>query len=285
MALGTNRKSKKTKANIAMRPIDSLRKVRKFITKSFCDRSPRLGYRYRPGDVVIEDFAEFSGIPLNVVADKIANYHRINAEEWHALNARSFSERAATFYESSQNFIFDTLSANPRPEAVIEKLDRFNPRMMKAIRAHPGKGFFEFGGGIGVFCEIVAGMGKDVYYMELPGLVFDFAQWRFKKRGVNVTAIEAKADTVYLPGKYDVVYTDAVIEHLPHSLQVEATKAIGQAVDEGGLLVFLVDLSGPTADNPMHHEVDIRELHDYLRAVGLHYEDGYCDSCSIWRRP
>ncbi len=267
-----------------MRLIVSLRRARRFIVNLFGNRSRRQGYRYRPGDIVIEDFAQFSGISLDIIAERIGNCNRINAEEWHALDAMSSSERAAKFYESSQNFVFDTLSANPRPEAIIKKLDRFNPRIMEAIRAHPGKRFFEFGGGIGVFCEIVAGMGKNVCYMELPGIVFDFAQWRFKKSGLKVTAIAAKGDVIDLPGKYDIVYTDAVIEHLPHPLQVEATKAIGQAVDEGGLLVFLVDLSGPTADDPMHYEVDICELHDYLREMGLRCEDGYYKSCSIWRR-
>jgi 2-polyprenyl-3-methyl-5-hydroxy-6-metoxy-1,4-benzoquinol methylase len=268
-----------------IQPIDSLRRVRKLIVDSFGGPSRRPGYRYQPGDTVIEDFAEFSGIPLNIVADRIANYHRINAEDWQALDAKSFSERAQTFYESSHNYIFDTLSGNPRPDAVVRKLDRFNPRIMEVIRAHPGRRFFEFGGGIGVFCEIMANMDKDVHYMELSGIVFDFAQWRFKKLGLKVTAIEAKAGSIYLPGKYDIAYTDAVIEHLPHVLEVEATKVVGQAVDEGGLLVFLVDLSGPSADYPMHHKVDIRELHDYLKAARLDCEDGYHKFCSIWRRP
>jgi SAM-dependent methyltransferase len=268
-----------------MRSINALRKIRRFIVSSFSHRNPDVGYRYRTGDVVIDDFAEFYGIPLDVVVERVANFHRINADDWNALDASSFSERAATFYESSENFIFGILSANPNPEAVMKKLNRFNPRILEVIRTHPGKRFFEFGGGIGVFCEITARMGKYVHYMELPGIVFDFAQWRFKKLGLNVKAIEAKADTICLPGKYDIVYTDAVLEHLPQSLQIEATNAIARAVDKDGLLIFLVDLSGPTKEDPMHHHVNIRELHDHLRSAGLRCEDGYQNFCSIWRRP
>lgn len=268
-----------------MRSINALGKIRRFIVGLFGRPNPDAGYRYRAGDVVIDDFAEFSGIPLNVVADKVANFRRLNVDDWNALNASSFSERAATFYESSQNYVFDTLSANPNPEAVIEKLNRFNPRILEAVRTHPGKRFFEFGGGVGVFCEIAARMGKHVYYMELPGIVFDFAQWRFKKLGLNVKAIKAKADRIYLPGKYDIIYTDAVLEHLPQSLQIEATKAMARVLDKDGLLIFLVDLSGPSEEDPMHHDVDIRELHDHLRSEGLHCEEGYQKFCSIWRRP
>ena len=268
-----------------MRSINTLRKIRRFVARSLIHWKPGPAYRYRAGDVVIEDFAEFSGIPLHVVTEKVANFHRINAEDWKALEAGSFSERAAGFYQSSQNFVFGILSANPNPDAVIKKLDRFNPRILQAIRTHPGKRFFEFGGGIGVFCEIAARMGKHVYYMELPGIVFQFAQWRFLKLGLNVNAIEAKAGEICLPDKYDIVYTDAVIEHLPQGLQIEATKAMAQAVDKDGLLIFLVDLSGPSEEDPMHHEVHIKELHDQLRSAGLCCEDGYHTFCSIWRRP
>ena len=223
-------------------------------------------------------------MPLDVVIHRVANFHRINADDWNALDAPSFSERAATFYNSSQNFVFGILSANASPEAVIRKLDRFNPRILESIRTHPGKRFFEFGGGIGVFCEIAARMGKDIYYMELPGSAFEFAQWRFRRLGLNVKVMAAKADSISVPGKYDIVYTDAVIEHLPQSLQIEATKAMAQAVDKDGLLIFLVDLSGPTEEDPMHHAVNIRELHDHLRSAGLRCDDGYHKFCSIWRR-
>jgi SAM-dependent methyltransferase len=267
-----------------MRSINFIRILRRLITGSIGHRKSEAGYHYRPGDVVIEDFAKFSGISLDIVAERVANCQLLNAQEWNALDASSFSERAATFYESSHNFVFDTLSANPNPETVINKLNRFNPLILDSIRTHAGKRLFEFGGGIGVFCQIAAGMGKDVYYMELPGIAFEFAKWRFKKLKLNITPIEAKADAIYVPGKYDIVYTDAVLEHLPQALQVEATKALGQSVDKGGLLLFLVDLSGPREDEPMHHHVDIRELHDHLSSSELSCEDGYHKACSIWRK-
>jgi len=265
--------------------INPFRKIRNFIAGSVFGRKPKAGYCYRPGDVVIDDFAEFSGIPLDTVVEKVANFHRINAHDWHALDASSFSERAAVFYESSQNYIFDTLSANPSPDAVVKKLDRFNPHILESIRVHPGKRFIDFGGGVGTLCELVARMGKAVCYLDVPGIVFDFAQWRFKRLGLNIAAIEAKADSIHLPGKYDIVYTDAVLEHFPRALQIEATKALAQAVDQDGLLIFLVDLSGPTEDDPMHHDVDIKELHNLLSSSGLRCEDGHYTFCSIWRRP
>src|SRR5271166_3673506 len=104
--------------------------------------------------------------------------------------------------------------------------------------------------------------------MDLPGIVFDFARWRFNKAGLKITSIVARPDKISVPDKYDIVYTDAVIEHLPQPLQVAATKSLGEAVDAGGLLLFLVDLSGPTVDDPMHNQVNITELHDCLKGEG-----------------
>lgn len=201
------------------------------------------------------------------------------------MEKSEFSERAAQFYNESQNFAFAILSANPRPAAVVEKLDGFNPRIMRSIRAHPGKRFLEFGGGVGVFCEIVARMGKEVHYLEVAGLTARFALWRFRKLGLKVNFIEAQPDRIYVPGQYDIVYTDAVLEHLPPPLQMEATRALAAAVVPGGLLIFLVDLSGPTPEDPMHHLVDIRALHAALAQDGLSCGDGRDLFCSIWRRP
>jgi len=246
---------------------------------------PVTAYSYRPGDCVVEDYAEFSGLPLNEVCKHIADFHRLNADEWNRLGGGDFAARASEFYESSENFIYDTLSANVRPDVVVNKLNRFNTEVLKAVAAHPGKRLFEFGGGIGVFCEIAARMGKDIFYMELPGRVFDFATWRFRKLGLAVTAVEATAEIIHIPGQYDIVYTDAVLEHLPPALQREAARAIGNAVGPKGLLVFLVDLSGPTPEDPMHHEVDIGALHGLLADAGLRCDSGLNTFCSLWQRP
>lgn len=223
-------------------------------------------------------------MPVADISHRIANYHAINAADWHKLPRGDFAERAARFYEASQNYVFDTLSGNPRPDAVINKLNRFNPGILKAIASHPGKRFLEFGGGIGVFCSIAAQMGKDVHYLELPGVCFDFALWRFKKMGLRVTPIPAKADVIHVPGQYDIVYTDAVLEHLPPPLQLEASAAIANAVAPDGLLIFLVDLSGATPENPTHHDVDIVALQRVLAESGLKCESGLGTFCSVWRR-
>jgi len=241
-------------------------------------------YRYRPGDTVVEDFAEFSGLPVAAVEQAVADYHRRNAVEWNGLPASTFAERARAFYQTSQNYAFDLLHANPRPDAVIAKLDAIDPRIFRAIAEHPGTTFLEFGGGLGVFCEIVARRGKRVHYLDIDGPVSAFARWRFAKYGLDIAYLRAETGRIHVPGRYDAVYTDAVLEHMPPPQQEEAAEAIGGAVAPGGALAFLVDASGPSEKYPMHHHVDLGALHRRLARAGLRCQAGLGKFWSIWRR-
>jgi len=261
------------------------RPIRRFLDRLRGRRAPgRAAFRYQPGDSVIDDFAEFSGLTVDAIVERVNEFHRLNAAEWHATEAKDFAERATRFYESSKNYVFDLLSANPSPAAVVRKLDGFDPRLLRAIAEHPGRRFLEFGGGLGVLCELVARMGKEVHYLDIPGQVSRFATWRFEKHGLRIPFLCAEPGRISIPGEYDIVFTDAVLEHMPAPLQLEASTAIGRAVAGGGLLLFLVDLTPPGPECPMHHPVDILALHRALQATGLACELGRDTFYSLWRR-
>jgi 2-polyprenyl-3-methyl-5-hydroxy-6-metoxy-1,4-benzoquinol methylase len=246
--------------------------------------APQPPYRYRPGDTVVEDFAEYAGLPVSEVERAVADYHRLNAEEWNGLQVSTPADRARDFYSGSKNYAFDLLHANPRPEAVIAKLDAIDPRIFPAVADHPGRTFLEFGGGLGVFCELMARRGKVAHDLDIDGPVSTFARWRFARHGLEVAYLRAETDRVHVPGRYDAVFTDAVLEHLPPPLQEEAASALGRAVAPGGVLAFLVDTSGPSEKYPMHHHVDLRALHRRLAESGLRCQAGRGRYWSIWRR-
>ena len=91
--------------------------------------------------------------------------------------------KAARFYGRSQSYIYDLLSSNYRKEAVVEKLNGMHPKILQSIKTHAGHRFLEFGGGFGVMCQLAHEWGKEVTYVDLPGLVADFAAWRFQRHG------------------------------------------------------------------------------------------------------
>lgn len=230
-------------------------------------------------DPVLRDLAEFSGIPVRDIRRKLDTFYKINAAAWNGS-----AKKDSSFYVTSTDYIYDTLSANLSTDQVRAKLNRFNRSILRGIADHPGKRFLDFGAGIGVMCEIAAQLGKQVSYLELPGVVFDFARWRFRKLGLGIEMIEARPEAIAIPGLYDIIYSDAVIEHLPPAMQVEAIEAIASAINEGGMLALLIDLSGQTERDPMHFHVDIADLHHRLAAAGLKCQSGRDIFCSIWRR-
>jgi len=256
--------------------------VRKLLGR---EKAPPPPYAHAPGDTVVSDFSEFSGMPVSDVEHRINHFESLCKTEWEALPAADFVERARAYYASSQNYVFDLLGANASREAVTGKLEKFHPGLLAQIREHPGKRFLEFGGGTGVFCEIATTLGKSVTYLDIPGTPMEFARWRFRKYGLPVEVVVSAPGKYAIPGQYDVVFTDAVMEHVPPTEQRDATRAISHAVAAGGMLVFIVDLTGDCEEFPMHAEVDIRALHATIAEAGLRCVHGKNRFCSVWSRP
>ena len=242
-------------------------------------------YQYSPAHTVVNDFGEFSGLTTYAIAARIRNYKRLNREAWAILQskAQGWEEAARRFYEAHDDYVFDHLSGNHSPGAVLAKLDRFNPAILRSIRSYRGKRLLEFGGGTGGFCECMCREGFEVTYLDIPGTVKDFATWRFKKYGLPIKVVTSTPDVLKLEEDYDVVFTDAVFEHLIAPEQALAELLVH--IRPGGLLVFLVDLSGPTADDPQHRHVDIHRLHGMIESADFTCAGGRGTFASLWRRP
>jgi 2-polyprenyl-3-methyl-5-hydroxy-6-metoxy-1,4-benzoquinol methylase len=249
------------------------------------ERKAGAPYSYEPGDTVVEEFAEFAGMDIPSVVQGIRNYKELNKATWARLQGESgdWIDTARQFYASADHYVFDHLSANPTPTSVLKKLDRFDPRLLAAIRSSPGKRFLEFGGGTGVFCEAMAHEGFQVTYLDIPGRVRDFAAWRFAKHGLDIEMLTSNPDRLELERSYDVIFTDAVFEHLIDPEQV--LDELLAHLNPGGTFVFIVDLSGPTENDPEHRHVDIDRLHGMIERAGCACTCGRGKFASVWPRP
>jgi SAM-dependent methyltransferase len=245
---------------------------------------PDAPYTYEPGDTVVEEFAEFAAMDIPSVVQGIRNYKPLNKATWARLQGQSgdWIDTARQFYASADHYVFDHLSANPTPTTVLKKLDRFDPGLLGAIRKSPGKCFLEFGGGTGVFCEAMAREGFSVTYLDIPGRVRDFAAWRFAKHGVRIELLTSNPDRLVLEKSYDVIFTDAVFEHLIDPEQV--LEELLAHLNPGGTFVFIVDLSGPTENDPEHRHVDIERLHGMIERAGCTCSLGRGKFASVWLR-
>jgi 2-polyprenyl-3-methyl-5-hydroxy-6-metoxy-1,4-benzoquinol methylase len=227
--------------------------------------------------VVIKDYAEFAGLPVEDVVSSIGVYHELNQAE--------FRELGNEFYEKNKSYIYDILSGNPSPEIRANLINRFIPEGIARMIDHPGDSFADFGAGTGVVCEIMARSStKKVIYIDIPSRMTEFAQWRFKKHELDVETVVIPEDGFTLPAFYDVIFTDAVWEHLPPEKQVSYLFQLMGYLKSHGLFYFLVDLSGHTEQMPMHFNVDIRVLHDNLTKWGLQCLYGKYTFASVWRK-
>lgn len=240
-------------------------------------------YVFDESHEVVRDFSAFSGVPVGVLEERLNDFRGLTRDEWERNPGATWEQKAETYYVTAKSYVFDLLRSNYSRAAVAEKLDRFEPRILSSIRRNPGGSFLEFGGGTGVVCQIAAEMGKDVTYVDLPGAAFEFAAWRFRRLGLPVTMIEATPTGVELPRAYDVVFSDAVFEHLIDP--VGAARTLAAHLRPSGFLGLLVDLDGENPDLPMHRPVDLRAVHGALEGEGLAPEFGSGTFVSGWSRP
>lgn len=258
--------------------------LKKFIRKLRGKKSTGPGYRYDPAHSVVTDFCEFSGRTPADVERAINEYEQLCQADWRVTPGSDFNQKSTNFYENSKNYVYDLLLGNVNPGKVAEKLDAFTPLILQSIKDHPGATFLEFGGGTGVMCEIVHRMGKQVTCLDIPGVPQQFASWRFRKYELPIEIAVAKPDRLELVSEYDIIFTDAVLEHLPADRQKSAVETLCRHVKKGGLLMLLIDLAGECEENPTHTDVDVGALHRIARGNGFTCMHGEGTFCSIWQK-
>jgi hypothetical protein len=157
---------------------------------------------------------------------------------------------------------------------------------LKKLKNHPGRIFGDFGAGIGTVCEIVHTFcDKMVTHIDIPSRAMDFAYWRNRKYNWNIT-IHPIADTQFrLAQRFDILFTDAVWEHLTPITQLGYAWCLPHYLNKDGWLIFLVDLAGPSEEMPMHYPVNITAVHDAIESTGFMVCDyGRNHFASVWRR-
>ena len=242
--------------------------------------------RYNPeptlalnGDIV-NDYAEFSGQDAYDVFEKMNHFHD--------LNKANFVDNGSDphkFYADSNTYVYDLLTAHSDTTGTPNKLNKFLPNVMANMKNHPGKTFLEFGGGIGDLCQIMATWGeKEVTYMDIQSHITDFAKWRFEKYDLLIKTQVIPQESFELAQKYDIIFQDAVLEHLPPLKQITYTDKLCSGVNTGGLFIMIVDLSGENPDMPMHYNVDIKAVHDVIEQNGFKCETGRNTFASAWTK-
>jgi phospholipid N-methyltransferase len=227
---------------------------------------------------IVRDYSDFSGIPVPVIVQRIWCANKINAESYCSY------ENQYEFYEKSKIYIYDLLGASWSPAAVANKLNASIPNLLHFIKEHSGRKFMEFGGGTGVFSEIMHEWAKkDVTYVDIQSHATEFALWRFKKKGIKINCQIIGQRNFEIFGAFDIVFSDAVFEHLDPVQQIVYAKKLCGLLKSSGVLIMLIDPSGPSEQFPMHHKVDFVNLYSTIAKSGMRLIQLHKGYASIWK--
>lgn len=228
--------------------------------------------------MLVVDFAEFSGAPIEVVNNRIANFRQLNQQDFASFTSDG------EFYKQSRSYIYDSLGGPITTYEFEQKLEQFIPGFVKILRQAPCGDFLDFGAGVGLACEwVVRQTQLRVTHFDIQSYMSEFAAWRYKKYQLPVTMIHGEPHDFTLPQQYSVIFTDAVWEHLDPEKQIYYAYKLSDYLINGGILCMLVDLSGKSATMPMHYDVDIVAVHNAL-AQTMNCIFGRNTFASIWIR-
>jgi len=128
----------------------------------------------------------------------------------------------------------------------------------------------DFGAGTGELCILLAKVGCNVTYSDLEGVMSEFARWRFKKHKVHIQQLSSRINGIKLPMyEYDLIVSDAAIEHLKPIYLEKFVQALANALVDGGYVYLLWD---PTYTKTMpYHTLRMkdRELDEVMQKYSL----------------
>lgn len=182
--------------------------------------------------------AEFTGEEAELV------YQRANvgvlpaAEKWNRVKPRT-PEAVRNFYGSTPEYLYDLISWNTTPAY---------QRLLSRLRGVTGEHILEIGGGLGTTTEYLAGHGNEVDYYDLPGLLLDFASWRFARSRLKINIVGR-------PGAdYDRIIAIDVIEHIHPEEFFPMLDGLIAALKPGGLLFAHNNWSQENGLYPFHYD-------------------------------
>lgn len=162
----------------------------------------------------------------------------ISEEEWLKKNINQSDEKeVAKFYQETPNYIFELIESHSTSDK-----KRLVQKAIEVMKSYCAKKVADYGAGIGQDSIMRALEGMEATAVDLPGRTFDFAKFRFRKRGLNIKAIDIIPGETPLKEKYDAITCFEVIQHLPNP--EKTIEHFYEHLNEGGLLLLTARFKG-----------------------------------------
>lgn len=185
---------------------------------------------------LIRELEDFLGKKIDCF-DSTYNQLLKHAEEDEAsLYTESDGTRIQNYYGKTKKYLYELL----RWEATFDKEDNFK-RIAIFLKKFRLSTVLDFGGGIGGLSIYLAQNGFKCIHADIPSEHFDFANYRFTKRGNNIKILNLQQEK--LPyGFFDAIVAYDVFEHIPSLDKV--IEKLSNSLKNGGYLITKSTFSG-----------------------------------------
>jgi SAM-dependent methyltransferase len=214
---------------------------------------------------------------MELTADLRRQWYELERRLADELRASSRDERARAYEEKYETlYTFLRSAGYLQPETPFGELT-YNLDLLVSL-VQPRSRFLEIGSGTGTVALAMAKLGHEVVATEIAPTLLSILHRRLAPLGVLV--LRANALTLDVPGLFDVVYSNDLIEHLHEDDTPRHLNAVHRHLRKGGRYIIVTPnrYSGPhdisagfsrVARGFHLKEWTYRELERILRAAGF----------------
>jgi len=216
--------------------------------------------------------AEFTGEDAELVYQKSCTGVLPVADKWNVEQPQTVDQVRA-FYGTTPQYFYDLVKWNATPAF---------QRILNRLAEVQGEKIFEIGGGLGTTTEFLATRGNRVDYYDVPGVLSDFAKWRFARLNgfsQNIRMVE-RGEVINGNGAgYDRVVAIDVIEHLHPDEFDPVVDGLATGLRPGGVLFAHNNWSDQNGMYPFHFDHTARWA-AFVARHGLVQVDDF-----TWKKP
>jgi SAM-dependent methyltransferase len=174
------------------------------------------------------------------ILQEYADYRSLSAAEAAQLvegekNSLDPGSAVNAFYASSDPFLLSLIRSKIGMPHFLGRLDLVRS-VLKVNTSGNVFDVLDLGAGLGDSCIMGARLGHRATYADIPGVIMDFAAWRFQARGLEVE--RCRVDDLP-PKRFDMIINFDVLEHLTDP--VETIIQMLWHLKTGGVVFLTVD--------------------------------------------
>lgn len=204
----------------------------------------------------VSELANYTGEPPDEVINRIRGVYSQQILEWGGFSGGVLTQdKINDFYASTDSYLFDLVQYNYENPMYRQSVDEIAGFCRKVSSEYQKLDILDFGGGIGSQLINLSGInGVRLNYADVPGRTYKYAEWRFRRRCLDVNMIDASGDDFLGSNRFDIVIMLDVVEHL---VEPEKTvKYLIEHINPNGYLIMLASFCNNNGEAGWHLNVE-----------------------------